>query len=75
MFSAPGFIARISHNAFVAWLVTATHPGMSAVFRSFGLLDVLSSMPRWTPVMRDGRSNIFTPVYTASLRNPVKNTA
>ena len=67
-------LTRISYNAFVAWLTAAAYPDMSSV-RSLGLLDALSSTSPGLSVARAKRSDVFTPVYTASLRNPLRNEA
>ena len=62
---AAGPLARISHQLSTA----ATDPGMPTALRSFGLLDILSSMPAGPSVAR----LVSMPVCAASLRNLVRN--
>jgi hypothetical protein len=58
-------LARIIHEASTA----SADPGMSTAFRSFGLLDVLSSTPAGLSVAR----LVSTPVCAASLRTFMNN--
>jgi hypothetical protein len=68
-----GLLARISHQLSTA----AADPGMYTALRSFGLLDILSSMPAGplrnlhAYTWREAPSAM--PVCTASLRNLVRN--
>ena len=66
----PG-LTRVSHGLSTA----ATDPGISTALRSLGLLNALSSTSAGPSVALAGKRQmrlVSTPVYAASLQNPVR---
>ncbi|MBN2321138.1 MAG: hypothetical protein JXR49_18810 [Acidobacteria bacterium] len=64
--SACNPLTRIIHEAFT----TAAYLGMSAAFRSLGLLDVLSSTPPGPSVASLASAPIYTPSLQTFMNNP-----